>query len=277
MNVSPNLTALNEGILSRVRARGIPETIIPLRPEEGFDYWVAWIRKRIVDKWDAVLIVSGPEGCGKSTLALQLAYAIDGTFNLKDRLCYTASDVIQCFKTVDSGKAAIFDESARALLGTDTFSKEQKALVQALMLIREKGLVTILCIPRVEELAKSMRTRRATLWIHVYRRGKGLVHVRDDRLRYHPDPNDFGFARDPKAPLLTFNAYPEDSSEWREYLAVKKTKLDEYLEETSLLLQRRTKRFPPVHGKSPEERRKFNRERRRRQRSVKKAQGAAAQ
>jgi len=239
MNVSPNLTALNEGILSRVRARGIPDTIVPLRPEEGFAHWVEWIQRRIADHWDCVVVITAPEGGGKSTLALQMAYAIDPTFGVSNRLCYTALDVMRRFEDTEAGKVIVFDESARALLGTDTFSKEQKALVQALMLVREKGLITILCIPRIEELAKSMRMRRAILWIHVYRRGKGLVHIRDDRLRYRPDPNDIGFARDPRAPLLTFGPYPEDSPEWREYLSVKGLKLREYLAETRALLEKR--------------------------------------
>ena len=261
--MSANIDALNEGILSRVRARGIPDTIVPLRPEEGFAHWVAWIKRRIAEHWDCVLVITGPEGTGKSTLALKLAYAIDPTYNLKERLCYTATDVMKCFETVDSGKVAVFDESARALLATDTFSREQKALVQALQLIREKGLITVLCLPRLEELAKSMRSRRATLWIHLPRRGIGIIHVRDDRLRYRQDPNDNGFSRSPQAPMLRFEPYAPDSPQWMEYLAVKQLKLAEYLTETRELLEgrggRRVNRRAARGQRTPERKREVER------------------
>ena len=234
----PILVAMEEMRKARLDSRGIPDQVrVPLLAREGFPFWVQWVYDRVRNHWDAVVVITGPEGSGKSSLALRLAVALDPTFTV-ERLCYTALDVMTMFKTLKPGQAFIFDESARALMGTDTHAPEQKALVQALMLVRERNLVTIMCIPRLQELAKSMRSRRSTMWMHVVRRGTALIHLRDDRLNYDEDPKSTGFIRNGEAPLLEWQQFPENSKLWQAYLAYKHMKLNEYLEETEALLEK---------------------------------------
>jgi hypothetical protein len=238
---TPLARATDFGRRVRVLARGVPERHPPLFPEEGFEYLMAVIRLRIKEHWDAVIVIDGPEGVGKSSLALRISAAIDPTFNVT-RICYTGSNVMDRFRDTQPGRVVLFDESARDLLGANAATPEAKALAQALMLIREKGLVTILCIPRIHELAPSMRARRATFWLHCERRGLARVHRRSDNLVYKPDPRDLGFRLDPRAPLLTWKALPAKSKLWRAYLNVKGQHLNEYLDETAALLARRRPR-----------------------------------
>jgi hypothetical protein len=235
---SPLMRATEFGRRVRVESRGIPEYHPPLFPEEGFEYLMAVLRLRIKEHWDAVIVIDGPEGVGKSSLALRISGALDPTFTVS-RICYTGADVMARFRDTLPGQVVLFDESARDLLGANSQTPEAKALAQALMLIRERGLVTILCIPRIHELAPSMRARRATYWLHCERRGLARVHRRSDNLVYKPDPRDLGFRLDPRAPMLTWKAYPAKSKLWQAYLRVKQSHLSEYLDETAMLLARR--------------------------------------
>jgi hypothetical protein len=237
---TPLARAIETGRRIRVRGRGIADITPPLLPSEGFGYWVEFIKKRVAHHWDAVIVIDGPEGSGKSTGALRLSAALDPTFTV-GRICYTGADVMARFRDTETGHVILFDESARDLLGANAQSVEAKVLAQALMLVREKGLIVILCIPRIHELAPSMRSRRATMWLAIQERGIARVHVRSDRIVYKPDPRDMGFRMDPSAPLLLWRPFPPRSKLWTAYLAIKKAHLETYLAETAALLAGRRK------------------------------------
>jgi cytidylate kinase len=247
---TPLARAIEIGRRIRVRGRGIADISPPLLPSEGFDHWVEFIKKRVAHHWDAVIVIDGSEGLGKSSLALRLAGALDPTFTV-GHICYTGADVMERFRDTETGHVILFDESARDLLGSNAQSVEAKVLAQALMLVREKGLIVILCIPRIHELAPSMRSRRATMWLAIQERGIARVHVRSDRIVYKPDPRDMGFRVDVSAPLLLWKAFPSHSKLWRAYLVIKKAHLEEYLKETAALLASRRGGAPK--GKRNEE------------------------
>lgn len=233
--------------LSVLRDEGIPDYAPPLFPEEGFPYWVKVWKRRIAEHWDVVLVIDGPEGSSKSTLALRIAFALDPAYNL-DRICYTASDVMDRFRDTAAGEVVLFDESARDLLGANASSKEAKLLAQALMLIREKGLTVILCVPRIHELAPSMRARRASYWIHCEKpRGTALVHERSDAIQYQPDPRDLGFRLSSVAPDIVYPKWDDDDPIWAHYIRVKTAHLQAYLRETADLLAGKRK-APSAQG-----------------------------
>jgi hypothetical protein len=238
---SPLLQAIDVGKRVRVRARGIPDTPAPMLVREGFRHWCGSLKYRTMTARDAVVIVTGATGEGKSTLALRMAQDIDPTFTLEKRLCYTAVELLTIYETIEEGQVVLFDEGVRGLLAGDQMSAEQKALIQALALIREKGAVLFVCAPSIWNVAKQVRQNRAWMWIHVLGRGLALIHERNDYLHYLPDAT-LGFSRSPQCPYMTWVPYDKKSKFFKEYRKVKTEHLNKYLAETKDLLQGKQKK-----------------------------------
>jgi hypothetical protein len=233
--------AIEFGQLHRLRQRGISDAPAPMLPTEGFDYWASWLRERPRRKYDAVVLLTGPVGSSKSTLALRLALRLNPRFDLSWQLCYTSAELMAAYQRVQPGDVIWFDEGVRGLLAGDQATKEQKALIQALALIREKGAILIVCSPSIWLIAKQVRQGRASLWIHVLRRGLGLAHERQERIRYTPDQT-IGFLRSMVCPYLLWNKFSESSRVWRDYIKEKNRHLDQFLQETRELLEGKRKK-----------------------------------
>ena len=152
----------------------IPERVIPAG--EAFDFVVGYLKFRAVKKFDGVVVITGDEGVGKSTLALRLAQGLNSAFSMAD-LCYTASEVLGAYRRARRGQPFVYDEGVRGLLAGETFSPEQIALVKAFTLVRSSGAILFICIPSIHMLSKQVRARRATLWIHVTGRGRGRINT----------------------------------------------------------------------------------------------------
>jgi hypothetical protein len=230
------LQAIEIGRQVRVRARGISADPAPMLPAEGRRYWCNVLSYRTSHGWDAVVLVTGDTGDGKSTLAMRMAQEIDPSFTLAARLCYTAAELLEIYKIIRPGQAVLFDEGVRGLLAGDQATKEQKALIQALALVREKGAILFICAPSIWNLAKQVRQNRAYMWIHVQSRGVARVHERVKRLFYTQSP-ELGFDISRLCPFLQWSKYSAQSAFFREYRTVKTQHLDQYLQETIDLLK----------------------------------------
>jgi hypothetical protein len=250
------------GRLTRLRARGIPSWPAPMLPEEGFEYWAETLRERVRKKYDAVVLITGPVGSSKSTLALRLAQELQPNFNLNTSLCYTAAALMGAYENVKPGDVVLFDEGVRGLLAGDQMTREQKSLVQALALVREKGAILIICAPSIFLIAKQVRQGRATMWIQVLGRGIGLVHERNDRLRYVPDQT-LGFSRSAYCPYLRWAKYADNSRFWMAYQAEKLKRLDEFLADTKALLEGGKSRGAHGGAKTGESRKEYEARRKR--------------
>lgn len=227
----------NDWVTMTREALGRPQGPRATVPEsEGLAYWVEWTRRRIARKLDACIAITGPEGYGKSTLAMRLEEGLTGNWR-PESLCYTAKEVLLFYqrmvpyKVSHSISVIDYDEGARGLMAGETFDADQKAIVKALMLIREKGAVLLICSPDIWRISKAVRSRRANLWIHITERGHALVHERDEKLHYKPTQS-LGMTVSPTCPHLTWKPYPERSWQAKAYSEVKDRKLAEFLGET---------------------------------------------
>lgn len=245
---SPLLKAIDIGKRVQVRARGISTAPAQLRPSEGFTHWGNYLSWCTSHAYDAVVLVTGPTGSGKSTLALRWCQTLDTAFTIAERLCYSAEELLKVYETILPGQCVLFDEGVRGLLAGDQNTTEQKALIQALALIREKGAILFICAPSIWNVAKQVRQNRARLWVHVQGRGLALVHERNDRLRYVPDAT-LGFSRSEDSPYVQWTAYAKTSKFNREYLRIKHAHLDAYLRETREMLENRRRRGRGKRGK----------------------------
>lgn len=231
---TPLLAAMDIGRRVRIRMRGIPVEDPPLLPEEGLDYWVSVFRERARDDYDVVVLVTGETGVGKTTCALRMLEAVDQTFRattLPQRLCYSTDDVLAAYEIIQPGQGILFDEGVLGLLSTDTFSKEQKALIKALALIRAKRAILYICAPSINNIAKAIRTDRSYAWIWAPRRGLGKVHIRVNKPHYKADERDLGLYESSRAPYLLWAAYPSTSVLWGAYSSAKMIKMAAILHE----------------------------------------------
>lgn len=117
---------------------------------------------------DRVFCIDGREGFGgKSTLTFQLAYAYDRTFCL-DRVCFNSKDFSKALKTAKKGQAIVYDESFHGLSSKGSISKENKALVQLLMEVRQRNLFIFIVLPSFFMLEKYVAIFRSQALFHCY-------------------------------------------------------------------------------------------------------------
>lgn len=226
----PTATATEEGRVARLEARQEDSAIAAFTPDEGLGYWTRTLRARCFDALDAVVVIDGDRGFGKSTLALRMARRIVPRWGIAS-LCYTPQALVRAYRTHVRGDVILFDEGVRGFLSTDTFDPEQKALIRTLALVREKGIVLIVCAPSIWLIAKQVRTNLAWLWVHVQKRGLALAHVRSSALRYTPDAT-LGLFRSVEAPWITWDKFREDDRLLLSYQAEKERQLEAFLAET---------------------------------------------
>jgi len=133
---------------------------------------------------DFVLIVDGPEGAGKSTLALQIAKYYDPTLNL-DRVVFTAEEFRDAIYNAPKGSAIVFDEAFVGLSSRTALSKINKMLVSLMMQMRQRNLFVVLVMPSFFLLDKYAALFRSRLLINVYelkgKRGYFQVYNRRDK------------------------------------------------------------------------------------------------
>lgn len=219
------------------RARSIEEPG-EMDPRLALGFWANWLVERVRHHFDAVVLITGDEGTGKSTLALRMLLECARLQKMNwspTEVCYSALDIVQAYRRVTEAKVkgwpVWYDEGVRGTMAGEQMLPEQRALVKALALVRESGAILFALYPSIWLAAKQIRARRACLWIHVVHRGLGRVHERDRRLNYMPT-DALGLAISPRAPHVAWDAFSTSASVWKVYLATKDAKLKEFLTET---------------------------------------------
>lgn len=225
-----------DGRLARLEYRGIGEDAPALLPSEGLAYWCKDWAHRTEQDYDVVVLVTGEVGDGKSSFVLQAAKKTEPSCWPPDRLCYSPRDLLRAYETVQPGQVIWFDEGVRGLMSTETFSPDQRALVQMFALIRSKRAILFICAPSIWLIAKAVRNWRGTHWVHVTGRGTARIHVRMRGVRYRRD-DELRFRTSEVAPSLEWDRVPKNSSLWRAYQREKDRHLSEWFEETKALLE----------------------------------------
>jgi len=116
---------------------------------------------------DRIFVVDGREGLGKSTLAMQLAYLVDKSFNI-DRIAFNATEFERILKKADNYQAIVFDEAFNGLSSKSALSKENKRLVQILMECRQRNLFIFIVLPSIFLLEKYVAIFRSQALFHVF-------------------------------------------------------------------------------------------------------------
>ncbi len=127
---------------------------------------------------DRIYVITGREGLGKSTLAMQLAYSLDQNLAL-DNIVFTANQLEKRITECKQFTAIIFDESFSGLSSKGAISKENKRLVRLLMMMRQRNLFLFIVLPSFFLLEKYVGIFRSTALFNV------LVSRKNFKLRYY--------------------------------------------------------------------------------------------
>ncbi len=127
---------------------------------------------------DRIYVITGREGLGKSTLAMQLAYVVDPKLDLNN-IVFSAIQLEKRIKEAKKFTAIIFDESFSGLSSKGAISKENKRLVRLLMMCRQRNLFLFIVLPSFFLLEKYVGIFRSTALFNV------LVSRKNFKLRYY--------------------------------------------------------------------------------------------
>lgn len=140
--------------------------------------------RRLLKGYDLAQAITGYEGTGKSTLAIEQAMKMSRLtkvrFDLNTNVLYNptyeqATNLIRDIKPMSS---IVIDEAIRILFSRLWNDKEQKKFNQLYTLIREKRLFVNFCIPAIMQIDSNFRSNRILLWTHVFARGKAGVFAK---------------------------------------------------------------------------------------------------
>ena len=120
-------------------------------------------------KRDALIIMEGGEGEGKTTLALLTAYYIKYHTKRPINLFFRLEDVIKFAQNTEK-QIIIWDEPALDSLSTDSLNKLNKNLIRLIMAVRKKQHFFILNFTKFYKFSEYIIVDRALALIHVYSR-----------------------------------------------------------------------------------------------------------
>ncbi|HZY70867.1 MAG TPA: hypothetical protein VFF67_07835 [Thermoplasmata archaeon] len=222
-------------------------------PDEVRRHWVAYLRDRVENHWDNMVLLDGMRGSGKSTLAYQLATAVDRTFRPGDmewRICGSPETLSAAVERATVGQVVVFDEAMMGFRGVDFMKRPFQELVSIFTVNRFRGGTFLVLSPSIHRLGAFFRDDIADVWIAipVRSRGRAFVHLRTPGIRY-----EYG----EKKPIWTkeslFNPLEWGESRgpgWEEFDRISRGRKLEVIRESSERLRRtrspRTSRVPVV-------------------------------
>lgn len=259
---SPRERALRRGEAALYGRSPVDTTV--RTAEDIATFWADEFQARVRADQDALVLAWGPGGSGKSTCVMDLARRVDETFTadtLPERYAFRAHHVPTLYQRTPRYGAAVIDEAVSSgLLATDTFTPEQKELVELINIIRAKNVVLFVLLPDPSDLAKAFRARRADYRIeveketfdsipvaHIGRRVRGRKHFLDDG-RW------LGFMDDPDENPYRWDEYKgsDDAAKralWDVYYPLKMKYLDERVDSLKRRMEAR------AHAREDKERR----------------------
>jgi len=125
---------------------------------------------RIKNNLDALILVDGDEGFGKTTLSCSLAYYLaeltGRTFTI-DNIFFDPKKFVE--KLMNSREQIlVWDEAALGGLASNWRNKHQQTLIQALMTCRSRNHIIFFNIPKFYRLASYFIADRPVGLFHVY-------------------------------------------------------------------------------------------------------------
>jgi len=164
------------------------EKLERLYRETGEDVYLlaTMIRRRLDADRPVLIAISGEQGLGKSTLAIQIGLALMGDeLSLDKHFAFTRQEFIERLKNIEKYSVIIADEAV-VMHRRRSMRREQIGIVEMMNKIRVYRVCVIFNIPRFEELDKDIK-KNITMHLYITQRGKAWV-FRPIELPHVEDP-----------------------------------------------------------------------------------------
>jgi len=148
------------------------------------------VHKRLKQNKDMLIVNSGKEREGKTTLSFQEGAWISDNFN-NQFITFTFHELIKKLQTAPHFSTVIIDEGGESLYSADSLNKANKFLIKALMICGMRNLCLIVNIPNFHMLNSYIRFHRVHALLQILKRGhyKGYLGtainiIAKDGMRY---------------------------------------------------------------------------------------------
>jgi len=127
-----------------------------------------FIKSDIRDDNDAIVVVDGVEGSGKSVLAMTIAKYIDPELSL-DNVIFNPGDFKTQVMKAKKYQVIVFDEAISGLRSANWATSVSRSLISLIGQIRQLNLCIAIVIPSIFELHRYIAIHRSRALIHVQR------------------------------------------------------------------------------------------------------------
>jgi energy-coupling factor transporter ATP-binding protein EcfA2 len=131
--------------------------------------------RRLCKNNDVVVVITGREGTGKSTLAMKFCMLVSPTFSLK-HICFNRGQFFNGLDQCNKKDSFLLDEGNLIIFGRDYASKGSKNTIKLFSTMRQKNVMTIIAVPSFQTLDTYIRKHRVHFMFRVVRRGGGFVY-----------------------------------------------------------------------------------------------------
>jgi hypothetical protein len=138
-----------------------------------FDKGLMWkcyeLSKKLQNDYDYWTVIAGLEGEGKSSLGIQIGSLVSKG---KVYICFSPDDFYDAVRIAKKGETIQLDEGGVLLLSREAMSQTNRQIIKIGMLVRQKNLHVILCIPNFFLIDTYIRDHRVNLLIQIKKRGR---------------------------------------------------------------------------------------------------------
>lgn len=127
------------------------------------------IKKNLRDDNDAVILITGRPGVGKSVLALQVAAIVDPEFSL-DKVVFRHDQLIATALRLPKYSAIVWDEAREGVASEKALTSINKKVKDFMAEVRQLNLCHIFVMPNFWEFDKQMACYRSDILINVFKR-----------------------------------------------------------------------------------------------------------
>ena len=145
-------------------------------------YRVYSIKKSLLNDFDAITVITGYEGSGKSVLASQIATTVSPSFH-KGLVGYDPEDLARMVNDLQKGDTIWIDEGGLFLFSRDSTKGANKILIKFLTICRQLNVHVIICVPNFFILDTYLRDHRVKYLFHIVKNRKNFLLFKRDSIK----------------------------------------------------------------------------------------------
>lgn len=195
-------------------------------PFTTYDEWISYLLWQMRNDSDNVIVIDGPEGAGKSTVAQRLAKKIEkangNTYDPEVQTIFTIQDFEAVWNPEMKRRVFVFDEGMNLFFSREAMTGNNKKMIKLFAQIRQCNHTLIICLPNFFWIDKYLRESRVHFRLYTYKRGGWERGYAGLQWRVWI-PSAIESWMEELHWILTFSPFPETDVTWQAYLGRKRS------------------------------------------------------